>query len=256
VNNRVDHGDAQTSSGNLWETKVALFLPENTPMSYLIVLVCLALGLAFWGMVSFSAARSIQEMAHPEVLFEVRNEPIENDDDEAFKAVFRKTHAWAIDHAFQQDSYLHLNSKVSNSTLRCVFWRQVNQKRILGLYFADGVEYYDLVTAFLREKSLTTSNSLDAGLLPKPPGQCSQQFPGCSLDQLLELHGEAETFLMQKFNWSKRDFKAMLLTELIESMRKQTAYVMQPFGWPLKGPYWYFFRRKQVANKRVSEQFG
>ena len=82
----------------------------------------------------------------------------------------------------------------------------------------------DIITIFENEIELTTSNTKDSNLLPKPLGEYSQSFSKCSFDELYRNHREAEEFLIAR-GGAKEDKSEIDFEEhFIGSLKKENRY--------------------------------
>jgi hypothetical protein len=91
----------------------------------------------------------------------------------------------------------------------------------------------DVVTRFENEFYLTTSDSVDAGMTPRPKKALLQIFPGQSYQNLFLKHKEAYEYIDQNgihtFDFAGEEFRYYFM----KSLREQEAYIRKTFFWPL-----------------------
>lgn len=124
----------------------------------------------------------------------------------------------------------------------------------LVVYRMKGAAQIDLITELAGQNDVTTTSTKDSQLFPKRPGVWVQSFSGRDLDELWTLHGEAVAYVRDRLRLGLGQLPESFPEAIAGSTRKQMEYVRSLPYWPLRWPYWYFIRRRQVANKTVREQ--
>ncbi len=210
---------------------------------------------AFWIIISRVATASVKEMANPDPLFEAAGDEFDDNNPEITQKL-EQTKTWAQYHGFNKTMVVNFTSKVSHNTIKCLAWHHPDKELVFVMYIADQNAHFDFVTKYDDGQGLTTSSSLDGGTLPLPPGDFSQSFPGLTLNEIWELHTEGENYLEKRFELKRQEFAADILSEIKHSIRKQYEHVTSLWAWQIRGPYWYFVRRKLIANKKVAARFS
>lgn len=113
---------------------------------------------------------------------------------------------------------------------------------------------YDFVTIFDGDIMLTTNNKADSQMLPQPPGYYAQSLSLTSLDDQWYQHVEMENYLMDAGGALLVQFDKPFENCLVDVIRKQVAYVQSIPGWPLRGIYWFYVRRKIRYNLTIKDQ--
>lgn len=91
----------------------------------------------------------------------------------------------------------------------------------------------DVVTLFDNRFTLTTSNTIDSGMTPRPAKNLLQIFPGSSYYELILQHEKSHRFLIDKglriFEINENEFRY----HFMKSIREQAAYIRRINFWPV-----------------------
>jgi hypothetical protein len=164
--------------------------------------------------------------------------------------------AWARNNGFE--FIANFTSKVGSMNTLISAWQQPHSPRFFCRYIISAghktVVSHDLVTIFTSDMGLTTGDSRDGCLFPRPPGSYMQALTGAGLDERWQVHIEMEDFLIKTGG-------AQLLREppnfeesFVDAIRKQVSFVRSVPLWPLRAAYWFFVRRYLWRNKSVKVQ--
>jgi hypothetical protein len=168
----------------------------------------------------------------------------------------RPHNTWAVNNGFMFAGCYKV--RIAQAVVDMAVWRRNDRPTILSLYIVRMGNRKnistDISTDFADMISLTSNNSRAAQLSPWRPGRYQQTFSPVTLDELWAKHIEAENYLMdvgeaqlmqKEFNFEK---------ELLDSCRRQNAYIRSIPFWYLKGAYWFFIRKNIRHNKSVKQQ--
>lgn len=148
-------------------------------------------------------------------------------------------HDWAKANGFAWEGAYLLRSP-QEVFIAC--WRQPDSPRYFCIYTNEQTNYYDFVTRYTEDRSLTTSGSKDAHTLPFPPGKWVQSFDGEDHETLWERHREAEEYIARardaKLASPREDFPEMVR----EAIHAQMEHVRSFAFWQVRGIGWYLFR--------------
>jgi len=181
--------------------------------------------------------------------------------------LFLQADAWAKRHGF------HYVGIFRFQILCIAAWENPERCTFLGQYLSFNGPFYEIDTNFDDNLAVCTGNVRDGALFPMPPSNYTQQFPKKSLEELWELHLEAQRYLEEtgnarltpyspKYPWGNVAFgnegspSMPTAMEIVQNsgVRTQAKYVRSLFLWPLRWPYWYFYRRFFWVNKTIQEQ--
>ncbi len=125
---------------------------------------------------------------------------------------------------------------------------------ILCDYNFGSFNYIDLVSKYEEGYSLTTSNTENAGLIPRSDKTMLQVFLNHSLDELVARHLHTEGFLAQK-GFIKDEFDLTYFREWFLSEYHKAGDVVNNTLGPAKSIYWMLSSNKMKYVKPVQEQF-
>jgi hypothetical protein len=140
-------------------------------------------------------------------------------------------------------------------SIHLLSWRQESTWRYVAIYYKPSVRY-DIVTVFNEEQNLTSCSHGDAFVFPRPEGSYLQSKPGETLDALMAYHLEGEEFLVEHFKITKSGLQRPFLEYLNVGLKEQVALIRSIPFWPFRAVYWYFVRRKMMANRSVRQQYA
>ena len=133
-------------------------------------------------------------------------------------------------------------------------WERPGEGRYLAVYPSGGKWYVDFVTRFNADVALTTGNSSDTGMLPRPPGQYAHSFPSESVEELWERHAEGEATIREAERPALDREPPIFRRAIVEEIKADAARtVYRPWTWPLL-PLWYFTRRGRLVDVPIDEQ--
>lgn len=213
-----------------------------------------ALGAGVWLLLSWVVYHNVSMLSNPEKCLH-EGERWSNLD---FGRVIDQHISWAQEHGFE--SYSSYMLRAPGAVVYMAMWRHAAQPIFLCVYFTQQPTrkvVYDLVTVLdeQRHLGLTSTSSPDGLLFPATPGTFRQGFAEVSLDVLWQWHTEAEVFLFQQLNLEPRPLQADPFRILCDSIRRQMRHIRSHSLWPLRGPWWYFTRKRR-QNRSVEEQFA
>ncbi len=174
--------------------------------------------------------------------------------------------SWASAHRFEYVGTFAARMGNSGSTI--IAWRHADKASFFCQYTLkydreDGDNTvtvtrfeYDLVTEFAEGISLTTGSSMDCNFYPKLPGAYAQSFSDMNFDDRWTKHLDAEKFLQEVGGAHATRDKSVFKDAVVKAIQKETAYVRTLRFWPLRGPYWYFVRKRLRYNKPIETQFA
>lgn len=141
-------------------------------------------------------------------------------------------------------NFMAVWQRTDRPTFFCHYLMQ-GQNRVKGVS--------DLVTVFANDISLTTANSRDAQLSPKPPGSYHQTFSNTNLDKQWYRHIEMENYLMDvgqaQLVQQDKPFENIFL----DAIRKEVKFIRSLWLWPFRGAYWFFIRKHLWHNRSIKE---
>jgi hypothetical protein len=132
-------------------------------------------------------------------------------------------------------------------------WKHHSRPTYLCMYGIQHVYAYEFVSVFAGDYVLTTANTPDSQLLPRPDGYYLQSFNKISLDELLTRHAAAELFLMQQGRLIAEPIDARFEDQIQAALARQMAYVKTVPLWWMKGSYWFLIRKDRLHNKTIEE---
>jgi hypothetical protein len=156
--------------------------------------------------------------------------------------------AWAVANGFEF---------VGNFRLGPVYiagWEHTKRPSFFCEYRIQRKEFFDMVTTFADDMSLTTGSTKDGQLNPKPPGDYFQTFSNLSLGQLWEKHVEGENYLVGKGGVKLPEIMLLFEDEITGALCKELEYHKSIPLYHFRVPFWFFFRRRRWHNKSIQAQ--
>ena len=155
---------------------------------------------------------------------------------------------WAADHGFERAGV------VSGPLVTMAGWQRRGEGRYLAVYPSGGKWYVDFVTHFGPGVALTTGNSSDTGMLPRPRGEYAQSFPAEGVEGMWDLHAAGEAAVREAERPTADRDPEGFCDALVREVRADAARtVYRPWTWPLM-PLWYFTRRGRLVDVTIAEQ--
>ena len=165
---------------------------------------------------------------------------------------------WNTNNWAQANEFVFLNfyeSKIGGTIISMAVWRRPDRPTFMVEYFAKSglqrARVIDFETEFAEGISLTTANSIDAQLTPKPPGDYNQSFSNIDLDDQWAIHIEMENYLMDEGQAALVNLDKDIEDALIESVKKEAAFVRTIKFWPFRIAWWYFVTKKMRHNMTI-----
>lgn len=125
----------------------------------------------------------------------------------------------------------------------------------LCLYHFGAKKTCDFFTKYKNGYSLTTCNTIDGGMTPRPNKSLLQIITSVSYKELLEIHRKAHAFLLSKTlrpdDIQRQEFKPYFL----ENIHKYADYVRKHAFWPVLLIFWTVTRRGRVLCKEIENQY-
>lgn len=203
----------------------------------------LAAFLWFFWLVNRTAANSLRQMLGGASLLQ----RVEGIDDPEFRDKAAEIEPWLERHGYEPEcSFL---ARTMAIPMNCAAWRSRNEGAWVLLYCARGHSNVDFVTVYEGAVSISTASSRDALLLPPVPGSYVQAFPGSGMDDRRAKHLQACRRLESAHGGLSPVFADDLPAEIGEALSRQARYVMSLPLWRMRGFFWYFLRRRLLANK-------
>jgi hypothetical protein len=162
---------------------------------------------------------------------------------------------WAAANDFEPDMVADFHGAVGAGPIRIGVWKNAYKKTFLSTYSTPEKIICEFVTILEKDSGLTTSNTKDSVLFPSAPGVFIQAFDGMELDELSKKHEAALVHLHQGRGltiverWESTDVL------VLDSIRRQVAYVKSILLWQFRGAYWFLIRRSRINNKTIAEQY-
>ena len=163
------------------------------------------------------------------------------------------TNNWAQANGF--DFLNFYESKIGGTLISMAVWQRPDRPTFMVEYFARSgsqlARVIDFATEFADGIDLTTANSSDAQLFPKPPGIYNQTFSKIDLDDQWGLHIEMENYLMDEGQAMLVNIDKNFEQALVESVKKEAAFVRTIKYWPFRMAWWYFIRKNTRHNLTI-----
>ncbi|WP_456476661.1 hypothetical protein [Oceanithermus sp.] len=229
-------------------------------MLYVAIAAVVLAGL-LWLMVS-TTARAIERMREGTLLRQDLPAPTG-----AFASVHARVDAWARDHGFHPAGLTKLLAfpELAQAPDAEKFWEYTaawldrERRRLLIVQHTQGRTFHHLITLYRdpksgREVMVNTTDLPTEFFVPQPPGHYVQAFPGQSLNELLELHVQAEAWLERQGSYER--VKAPLPLEMLDRLSRERAlYVTGLPLWKAKLLWWHLTKGRYL-NKPVSALYG
>ncbi|MHC4067332.1 MAG: hypothetical protein ACYSUI_22910 [Planctomycetota bacterium] len=114
---------------------------------------------------------------------------------------------------------------------------------------------FDFVTVFEGPHGLTTATVKDTHFFPSAPGDYKQSFSDLSHDERWQRHAEAVNLLVGVHRMQLARALPPLIECFEQAVRGQMKYVRTLRLWPLRGVYWFFWKRSRWHGLSVAKQF-
>jgi hypothetical protein len=124
----------------------------------------------------------------------------------------------------------------------------------LAAYVIGRATAFEFCTGFGPDSGLDTSTSMDANLFPCRPGWFKETLPLRDLGQLYEAHQRSLVLLREQRGLLPATLTQPLDGFLLRLTREAAQGVRTLFWWPLRLPYWYFFRRRWRHGMTIETQ--
>lgn len=115
---------------------------------------------------------------------------------------------------------------------RIAVWQDSSECSYLCMYFVHGRTFFDFITIYEKQRSLTTSSTSDAHVLPSPPGSFVQSFPSADLEQQHRQHVQGDGLLRTR-GFIARDGRQPFEMVLGEFLAHLAQHVRSRPLWPL-----------------------
>ena len=195
---------------------------------------------------------SVKKMARPEGLLEV----IEHGPTVLAEGMdYAERQRWAEDHGFAPDMVADFRGALGGQIIVIGTWRNRALRTYLSTYNTPQKVCCEFVTILDRDAALTTTNTRDSLLMPSEPGRYIQAFDGLNLDDLLRRHLEALAHLSHTRHLDPVDRSETTDLLILDSLRRQMAYIQTLPLWQLRGAWWYWGRRNLLNNKTIAERY-
>lgn len=159
-----------------------------------------------------------------------------------------RTKAWAEANKFRFLGHYEMG------TTRIVAWQHTSRPTLLCQYLTTAGTRYDFISTFADDIWLTTSNTRDGQLFPKPAGKYSQTYPDMNLDELWQRHADMEVYLVQQGGAHPGQIHLPLDQTMNQAMLQQLGHVQSLSLWPLRAVWWYFAAQRQRAGLSIMDQ--
>ncbi len=213
----------------------------------------LYLGLILWGI--FAIIRNniilINEMLNPNDLLFSIDKDINLSEDSSLQTEFGKAQMWAESKSLEFHSCLFYKTKVVPQLIRIFIWISRDKTRLFTMSYLNKANF-DFATSFDNSYSITTTSVKP--VYPRLKKSLIQIFPSKTLDQLWDIHLEAETLIKNTTDANYNIFPDDILSVVKNDMKKQAEYVKTIFGWQVKFFYWFFIYRNLISNKKVTSR--
>lgn len=114
--------------------------------------------------------------------------------------------------------------------------------------------YLDFDTSFQSGYTLTTTNSVNANLLPTPKQFYKQNFSGINIDELYIKHLEAIDFLVQEGRLMVLDLPSEYVTSVTNHQNQERRFAWRHWYYGLLVFYFMLFRNRRFRNKTIQQQ--
>lgn len=165
----------------------------------------------------------------------------------------RAEHEWAEANGYEWVGAYRLRA-FANPRAVILAWQSPGTGAFFCVYLIAGQRFYDLVTGFDRDVTLTTGSSPGAMLYPMRPGSYLQAFTGLQPAGLYERHLEGEACLMDRLGVQHAALDERFDEHFARVVRAAMMYVRSIPLWPLRVPWWYATKWLRT-NKPVERQY-
>ncbi len=132
-------------------------------------------------------------------------------------------------------------------------WRHAEQPVFLLVQQIKGATHYELISAFNRDQTLSTT-SLNAVVPPTPPNMFIQRFPNASLTELFRRHAAAHDFLIQHGYVKLSPFQIRVDRAIIDELVRTHAFVTALPLWPLRSIAWVLLGPRKACDLPIADQ--
>jgi hypothetical protein len=140
-------------------------------------------------------------------------------------------------------------------------WLQKNtggiQRRYIFMVPASPsrIVFFEFVSSFSDDVSLTTTASSSAFLFPRPPGSFLQSKKVNDIESLWSYHRAGEDFLIGEHGIETSQITIDFEQLVNKGLQTQGKYIRKiPFFW-LRAPYWFYIHRFRMRGVSVKDQF-
>lgn len=162
---------------------------------------------------------------------------------------------WAKDHGFVPDIMADFSGAEGGQIITVGVWRNRASKTYLATYTTPMKVTSEFITMLEKDAALTTTNSKDSLTMPNAPGRYIQAFDGASLDEIVQSHHQGLEWLRQKKGIMPVDRPETTDRLILDSVRRQMAYVKTLLLWKHRGAWWYLVRRGKLNNKSIMDRY-
>ncbi len=215
---------------------------------YVLIVFILLASVVIWLLISRMTVATIRKLSDPEPL--LRAVPGDT--------AMRDVSDWPAANAYEPDSRFEFDGLVGVDALVDVLvWHNPEAHTYLVSYAVMDKTWWEFVTLFRGQggnvlAGLTTSSVDDSLTLPSPPGHFIQAFGRLDRDGLLARHREGVALLQDRMGLRPVNPTQGTREMIIDSIECQIAHVQRIPYWYLKGPYWYFIRRRRRVNRPIA----
>lgn len=163
---------------------------------------------------------------------------------------------WARDHGFAPDIMADFSGAEGGQIITVGVWRNRASKTYLATYATPMKVTSEFITMLEKDAALTTTNSKDSLTLPNAPGRYIQAFDGASLDEIVQSHHQGLEWIRQQKGLTPIERPETTDRLILDSVRRQMAYIKTLLCWKHRGAWWYLVRRARLNNKSIAERFG
>ena len=231
----------------------------SVPMFYYLIAAAVLAGL-LWVTVN-TTARAIEHMHEGTLLRQDLPAPAG-----AFAPVHASVDGWARGRGYQAAGLTRLlpYPELAEAPDAEKFWEDMaawldrEHRRMLVVQHAQGKTAYHFITLYRspegREVMVNTTDLPTEFFMPQPPGHYVQAFPGRTMDELLELHEQAEAWLENRGNYERTE--ASLPLEALDRLsRERAGYVTRLPLWKPRLLWWHLVKSRYL-NKPVGALYG
>lgn len=162
---------------------------------------------------------------------------------------------WADAHDFRPEVVADFNAPAAGATIRIMVWKNEYRKTFLAAYYGGPFKYQEFLTMLSGDGMLTTSGSRDSHVVPTPPGSYVQTFHRADLATLFHRHEAALVYLHEHFGLTPIASWKSTPELIVETVRRQIAYVKTLPLWQMRGLYWNFIRKYRLGNRTIAQLY-